>query len=69
MLEEKDLTLLEEKELVYVGTMRKGERFQKNFPKYRTEISYSSVFGFSKKLILVTFCPKKNKTVFATSVV
>lgn len=59
---------LEEKKLSYVGTVRKNKReLPANFvsPKGRQE--FDSIFGYTKNETLVSYVPKKGKTVVLIS--
>jgi len=59
---------LKEKKLTYVGTVRKNKReIPKEFLPNKQRVETSSVFGFQKECTLVSYYPKKNKTVLAIS--
>lgn len=61
-------TLLNNKKLTYVGTMRKNKReIPKEFLADKNKIPASSIFGFQEDITLVSYCPKKNKTVLLLS--
>ncbi|XP_018324187.1 piggyBac transposable element-derived protein 4-like [Agrilus planipennis] len=60
--------LLLEKKLTYVGTMRKNKReIPKEFLPNRSIPAKSSIFGFGKNSTLVSYCPKKGKSVILLS--
>ncbi|XP_050063261.1 piggyBac transposable element-derived protein 4-like [Aphis gossypii] len=62
------ITSLKEKKLTYVGTIRKNKReIPKEFLPNKQRVETSTVFGFQKDCTLVSYCPKKNKTVLAIS--
>ena len=59
--------LLEDK-LTYVGTVRKNKtEIPREFLPHKDRPVDSSLFGFTKKLSLVSFVPKKNKAVVLLS--
>lgn len=60
--------LLHEKRLTYVGTIRKNKaELPKEFlPNKSTEV-YTSIFGFQEDCTLVSYCPKRNKSVILVS--
>lgn len=60
--------LLREKKLTYVGTLRKTKReIPLNFLPNKQRLQHSSLFGFQRDMTLVSYCPKKNKTVIVLS--
>ena len=60
--------LLHEKKLTYVGTIGKNKReIPKEFLPNKKRVERSSLFGFDDDCTLVSYCPKKNKTVLLLS--
>lgn len=59
---------LKEHGLTYVGTMRKNKReVPKEFLPHKTRSEGSSIFGFTNDKTLVSYIPKKNKSVVMIS--
>lgn len=60
--------LLTEKKLTYVGTIRKNKReIPVPFLPNKKRQEKTSLFGFSNDMTLVSYCPKKNKSVILLS--
>lgn len=60
--------LLQEKQLTYVGTIRKNKReIPREFLPNKNRAENSSLFGFETTCSLVSYCPKKNKSVLVLS--
>ena len=56
------------KNLLFVGTVRKNKpEIPTNFLANKNRNIYSSLFGFSQFLNLVSYVPKKNKSVILIS--
>nr|CAI5826520.1 unnamed protein product [Callosobruchus analis] len=61
-------TLLQEKKLTYVGTVRRNKaEIAKEFLPNKERQICSSVFGFLEDFSLVLYCPKKNKCILVIS--
>lgn len=61
-------SLLHNKKLTYVGTVRKNKReIPKEFLPDKNRIQASSIFGFQEDMTLVSYCSKKNKAVLLLS--
>lgn len=57
-----------QKRLTYVGTLRKNKReIPVEFLPNKRKEENSSVFGFQENITMVSFCPKKNKSVILVS--
>lgn len=60
--------LLDDKKLTYVGTVRKNKaELPKEFLPDKNKEIKSSIFGFQKECTIVSYCPKKNKSVILIS--
>ncbi|CAH2017704.1 unnamed protein product [Acanthoscelides obtectus] len=60
--------LLQEKKLTYIGTMRKNKReIPPQFLPNKNRPEKSSLFGFQKDCTMVSYCPKKNRSVILLS--
>lgn len=61
-------TKLLQKNLTYVGTVRKNRtELPKEFLPNKTRQQYSSIFGFQENCTLVSYCSKQNKAVILIS--
>lgn len=59
---------LKDRGLTYVGTLRRNRReIPLEFLPNKQRTQYSSLFGFQKDKTLVSYCPKKNKSVLLIS--
>lgn len=59
---------LEKKKISYVGTVRKNRReLPPSFTTPKNRIQYDSIFGFTKNETLVSYVPKKGRTVVLLS--
>lgn len=59
---------LRKKELTYVGTVKKNKRMMsKEFLPDRKRLVHSSSFGFTSDMTLVSYVPKKEKSVLMSS--
>jgi hypothetical protein len=60
--------LLREKKLTYIGTLRKNKReISPQFLPNKNREKKSSVFGFQEDCSMVSYCPKKNRSVILLS--
>ncbi|XP_044766245.1 piggyBac transposable element-derived protein 4-like [Coccinella septempunctata] len=60
--------LLRHHKLTYIGTLRKNKReIPPEFLPHKKTEEKSSIFGFKEECTLVSYCPKKNKSVLLLS--